>query len=208
MLKIDVDRQKKCSWKGLRARIIISLNEPLPRGISVFSSRRQRKEWYDVVYERVPFFCFSCGIIGHSEIDCPTPATRDKNGNLPYSEKLRAPEDRRTKSQGEWYVQGNSARRSNSSGACGSLDSNKSVTKKSNDNDRDVSKIDGEDEGAEVSSPIENEVPDFASGSYDDTMVDDFSIDDKLIPSNTKKGKSDMSLMKNRPKEKYFSPVP
>ena len=174
----------------------------------MFSSRRQRKKWYDLVYERVPFFCFSYGIIGHSEIDCPTPATRDKNGNLPYSEKLRAPEDRRTKSQGEWYVQGNSARRSNSSRACGSLDSNKSVTKKSNDNDRDVSKIDGEDEGAEVSSPIENEVPDFASGSYDDTMVDDFSIDDKLIPSNTKKGKSDMSLMKNRPKEKYFSPVP
>lgn len=97
----------------------------------MFSSQRQRKEWYDVVYERVPFFCFSCGIIGHSEIDCPTPASRDENGRLPYSEKLRAPEDRRTKSLGEWYVQGNSVRRSNSSGASGSLDSNKSVTKKS-----------------------------------------------------------------------------
>ena len=96
--------KKNAVGKDPRARIIISLNEPLPRGISVFSSRRQRKEWYDVVYERVPFFCFSCGIIGHSEIDCPTPATRDKNGNLPYSEKLRAPEDRRTKSQDEWYV--------------------------------------------------------------------------------------------------------
>ena len=51
-------------------------------------------------------------------------------------------------------------------------------------------------------------MPDFASGSYDDTMVDDFSIDDKLIPSNTKKGKSDMSLMKNRPKEKSLALVP
>jgi len=39
-------------------------------------------------------------------------------------------------------------------------------------------------------------------------MVDDFSIDDKLIPSNTKKGKFNMSLMKNRPKEKSLALVP
>ena len=44
VLKIDVDRQKNAVGKDPRARIIISLNEPLPRGISVFSSRRQRKE--------------------------------------------------------------------------------------------------------------------------------------------------------------------
>jgi len=65
VLKVDVDEQKRAVGKDLRARVIISLKEPLPRGVSVFSSRRQRKEWYDVVYERVPYFCFSCGIIGH-----------------------------------------------------------------------------------------------------------------------------------------------
>jgi len=85
VLKVDVDEQKRVMGKDLRARIIISLNEPVSRVVSVFSSRRKRKEWYDVVYERVPFFCFSCGIIGHSEIECPTPATRDENGCLPYS---------------------------------------------------------------------------------------------------------------------------
>ena len=77
MLKVDVDEQKRALGKDLRARIIISLNDPLPRGVPVYSSTRQRKEWYDVVYERLPFFCFSCGIIGHSEIECPTPAGKD-----------------------------------------------------------------------------------------------------------------------------------
>jgi hypothetical protein len=96
------------------------LKEPLPPGISVYSSRRQRKEWYDVVYERVPFFCFSCGIIGHSEIECPNLASRDENGCLPYNEKLRAPEDRKMKNLGEWFVQGDSSRRSNSSRTWGS----------------------------------------------------------------------------------------
>lgn len=60
------------------------------------------------------------------------------------------------------------------------------------DRDRDVSKTNGEDEGVEVSSPIENQEP----GIYDDTMLVDFPIDDNLIPSNTKKRKSDMSLTK------------
>jgi hypothetical protein len=53
VLKVDVDNKKRAVGKDLRARIIISLKEPLPRGNSVYSSRRQRKEWYDVVYERV-----------------------------------------------------------------------------------------------------------------------------------------------------------
>jgi hypothetical protein len=58
VLKIDVDEQKRAVGKELRARVVISLNEPLPRGVSVFSSRRQRKEWYDVVYESSIFLFF------------------------------------------------------------------------------------------------------------------------------------------------------
>jgi hypothetical protein len=86
---------------------------------------RQRKEWYDVVHERVPFFCFSCGIIGHSE--CPTPAIRDEKGFLPYSEKLRAPEERRLRTPGEWHTHAdNLSRRNNSSGVRASSESKKS----------------------------------------------------------------------------------
>jgi len=131
VLKVDVDEQKRAVGKELRARVVIPLNEPLPRGVSVFSSRRQRKEWYDVVYERLPYFCFSCGIIGHSEIECPTPAMRDDKGCLPYSEKLRAPEDRRLKYQSEWHGQGDtSPRKSNSSGTWGGSSRKKMISEK------------------------------------------------------------------------------
>jgi len=131
VLKVDVDEQKMAVGKELRARVVIPLNEPLPRGVSVFSSRRQRKEWYDVVYERLPYFCFSCGIIGHSEIECPTPAMRDDKGCLPYSEKLRAPEDRRLKYQSEWHGQGDtSPRKSNSSGTWGGSSRKKMISEK------------------------------------------------------------------------------
>lgn len=123
VLKIDVDDQKRAIGKELRARIIIPINGPLRRDVTVFSTRRQRMEWYDVVYERVPYFCFSCGIIGHSEIECLTPAQRDENGCLPYSEKLHAPEERRMRNQGEWHCQGNSSSRKGiTSGANGSSD--------------------------------------------------------------------------------------
>lgn len=48
-------------------------------------------------YERLPFFCFACGIIGQSELECPTPVERDEEGKLPYGAQLRAPEEHRRK---------------------------------------------------------------------------------------------------------------
>lgn len=159
VLKVDVDEQKRAVGKELRARVIISLKEPLCRGVSVVSSRRQRREWYDVVYEKVPYFCFSCGIIGHSEIECPTPALRDDKGCLPYNEKLRAPDERKMKNQGEWHTQGDSSsRRSNSAGVRGSADSKKSETNKSDDSKKDG--MEGRVDAAtiEAFSPLRNQV--------------------------------------------------
>lgn len=192
MLKVDVDEQKRAVGKELRARIIISLKEPLPRGVAVFSSRRQRKEWYDVVYERVPFFCFSCGIIGHSEIECPKPAIRDEKGCLPYSEKLRAPEERRMRIQGIGHSQAdNSIRRSNSSGTRGSSDSKKSTTKRSDDSDKDSRKGDGEEKGMEESSPIRNHMGELCNIPSDDKSLDLYSMDGNQTTFQAKKRKSD-----------------
>jgi len=198
VLKIDVDEQKRAVGKDLRARVIISLKDPLPRGISVFSSTRQRKEWYDVVYERLPFFCFSCGIIGHSEINCPKPAPRDEKGCLPYSEKLRAPEEKRLKNQSEWFIQGGSpCRISNSSETWGSSDSRKSSTKKGDDKDKSFRKEVGGSSGVEVSSPIKNHMFNDANMNANDMFRYDYSLYDKQIPVHTKKRKSDENLMEN-----------
>jgi hypothetical protein len=198
VLKVDVDEQKRAVGKDLRARIIIPLNEPLPRGVSVFSSRRQRKEWYDVVYERLPYFCFSCGIIGHSEIECLTPAIRDEKGSLPYNEKLRAPEERRLKNPSEWHGLGdNSSRKSNSSGAKGNSDGRRSVSGKSEESDRLRSKGEGDDDDVVVSSPAKHQEPKVVNiSSIDNIKVYDPSVVDETIPF-TKKRKSNECLIKD-----------
>lgn len=53
--------------------------------------------WYDIHYKNLPFYCKSCDLIGHYELDCPTPALRDVEGKLPYGGALRAPDDKKKK---------------------------------------------------------------------------------------------------------------
>lgn len=98
---MDVDKDDKASGAFLRARISIDLSKPIRRGVLLQMSRTDEPRWFDVQYEKLPFFCFSCGIIGHSELECPSPAMRNERGKLPYQTEvpLRAPDDRRRKMQ-------------------------------------------------------------------------------------------------------------
>lgn len=93
--KLEVDDQDLAWGAYLRAKVQIDITKPLMRGVSIFSTKRQAKEWYEVRYEKLPNYCYSCGIIGHSSIECPTPAERDAEGLLPYSGDLRVPDDRK-----------------------------------------------------------------------------------------------------------------
>lgn len=87
VLKVDADEQGRC-WGGfMRVRVEINVEEPIPRYVTVFSSRDKSFEWYEVKYERLPLFCFSCGMLGHSFLVCSTPAERDEDGDLPYAAK-------------------------------------------------------------------------------------------------------------------------
>jgi hypothetical protein len=93
--KLETDEQGRAWGPYLRAKVVIDVSKTLRRCVGIFSARRQAHEWYDVQYENLPFFCFSCGIIGHSSIECPNPAERDDGVFLPYSEKLRASDDKK-----------------------------------------------------------------------------------------------------------------
>lgn len=96
-VKVEVDAQDRAWGPFLRARVSIDLSKPLLRCVSIFSVKRQTQEWYDVRYEKIPSYCYSCGIIGHSSLECPTPAERDEAGLLPYGRDLRAPDDNKKK---------------------------------------------------------------------------------------------------------------
>lgn len=65
-----------------RIKVLIDVSQPLKRGFVALDDQG-RKTWYQVTYERLPMFCFLCGILGHGESHCPTR----------YEEDFREPEE-------------------------------------------------------------------------------------------------------------------
>jgi hypothetical protein len=100
--KMDVDSDGKASGAFLRARVSIALDKPVKRGVMLRMVKDGEPEWFDAQYEKLPFLCFSCGLLGHGGMGCVKPALRNDQGKLPYERDppLRAPEDRRKKLQG------------------------------------------------------------------------------------------------------------
>lgn len=99
VIKMDVDADGKASGAFLRARVAIEIDKPLRRGVLLRMSRLEEPKWFAVQYEKLPFFCYGCGIMGHSEIECLNPVPHNEAGKFPYDVQLRAPEERRRKAQ-------------------------------------------------------------------------------------------------------------
>lgn len=116
VVMMDVDSDGKASGAFLRARVGIHLSKPIKRGVLLRMDKKEEPKWFDAQYEKL---CFSCGLIGHSEVECETPAPRNAMGKLPYDIQLRAPEERRRK------LQSFSDAAANSIGSTGSSSSRK-----------------------------------------------------------------------------------
>ncbi|KAK9273439.1 hypothetical protein L1049_018249 [Liquidambar formosana] len=57
-----------CWGKYLRIRVRLNVTRPLKRGVTVKVEGRQM--WVPIKYERLPTFCYYCGILGHADKDC------------------------------------------------------------------------------------------------------------------------------------------
>ena len=99
MVRMDVDADGKASGAFLRARVAIEIDKPLRRGVLLRMSKTEEPRWFHAQYEKLPYYCFGCGIMGHSEVECLHPVARDDQRKLPYDVVLRAPEDRKKRRQ-------------------------------------------------------------------------------------------------------------
>jgi hypothetical protein len=86
-ISVDVDQDGIAWGKELRIRVVVRVDQPLLRGVPLKESDEQVKgTWFDIKYEKVPHFCFSCGRIVHSEEGCPM----EKSDEKQWGEWLRA----------------------------------------------------------------------------------------------------------------------
>jgi hypothetical protein len=97
--KMDVDKDGKASVPFLRARVANEVAKPIRRGVLLKTKKDTTPEWFDIQYEKLPYYCASCGIMGHSHLECDKPLIRDDEGKLPYETHLRATDQKRKKFQ-------------------------------------------------------------------------------------------------------------
>jgi hypothetical protein len=95
VVKMDVDKDDKASGAFLRARVAVEIDKPLRRGVLLRMNKSKEPRWFHIQYEKLPYYCFGCGITGHSEVERPNPVVRDEQGKLPYDAQLRAPEEKK-----------------------------------------------------------------------------------------------------------------
>ncbi|XP_062099715.1 uncharacterized protein LOC133805549 [Humulus lupulus] len=98
-------------WREfLRVRVRINIEQPLKRRMKIQYSKRDFF-WAEFKYERLPTFCFICGVLGHSEKFCIKLFEEEpENIVRPYGLFMRAPDRRQGKQIGARWLCDNMAR--------------------------------------------------------------------------------------------------
>lgn len=93
-LSMDKEEDNTAVGQYLWIKVKIDIRKPLMRGVTLYVGKEEKSVWCPVVYEFLPDFCYTCGIIGHTDKACSQVL---KEGEVQqYSKKLRyLPEKRR-----------------------------------------------------------------------------------------------------------------
>jgi hypothetical protein len=70
----------------IRARVRLDVRRPLARVVTM--SREKQREFYVVLYEKIPKFCGVCGLLGHTHTECGT-GEHDEN-TLKWGDFIKA----------------------------------------------------------------------------------------------------------------------
>jgi hypothetical protein len=115
---VDVDDDGIAWGEELRIRVAIRVDQPLLRGVRIRESEEQVVgSWFDLKYERIPHFCFDCGLLVHPNDTC----LAEKHENKQWGEWLRASPGKKKKpafSQRPSVTSGSFSSRSGESDPC------------------------------------------------------------------------------------------
>ncbi|XP_057247549.1 uncharacterized protein LOC130589924 [Beta vulgaris subsp. vulgaris] len=87
VLEIDMD---DIGWdKSARLRILLDVTKPLKR-VQRIAVKSGGSVLVEIKYERLPTFCYLCGVIGHIERDCLSNVAEDKEVEKQWGSWIRA----------------------------------------------------------------------------------------------------------------------
>ncbi|KAL5787901.1 hypothetical protein ACOSP7_004850 [Xanthoceras sorbifolium] len=69
--EIDLGASEDCLGKYVQLHILIDITKPLKRVLRVSLEGSEAVSTLLLRYERLPDFCFGCGLIGHGICECP-----------------------------------------------------------------------------------------------------------------------------------------
>jgi hypothetical protein len=68
---VDVEEDGTTWGEELRIRVAIRVDQPLLHGVRICESEeREVGHWFDLKYEKIPHFCFDCGLLIHPDGKC------------------------------------------------------------------------------------------------------------------------------------------
>jgi hypothetical protein len=86
-LTADLDADGNNPYDFLRVRVDIPIDQRLKQSITTQVKGKDETDTYVLRYERVPYFCFWCGFIGHDDTECEK--KRIGVPSLEYDSRLR-----------------------------------------------------------------------------------------------------------------------
>jgi hypothetical protein len=68
-LEVETDEDGSAVGMYMRIKVLIDVRKPLIRGVTMEEGQGEQSYWCNFIYEFLPKFCYSCGLLGHVECD-------------------------------------------------------------------------------------------------------------------------------------------
>jgi hypothetical protein len=86
-IEVDMDEGGLAIGKFLHIEVQFDIRKPLLRGVTMEVGADGRTQWCPLEYEFLPNFSYSCGLLGHVDLECPSGRWKEKK--KPFGPDLR-----------------------------------------------------------------------------------------------------------------------